>query len=175
MKRQEAAKTASQPQPVKVQQAIAGTGSVWNTNSYHWEEKSVNAWATEQLKRVLSTFSHAMNDATVSITEITDIQGEASVSIRKGKKIVSFDYNFKLKWACVLADSDGNQVSKTSGTYQFPEVSNEDEFDEWECRVEYGEDPDNLRACLDQLIRAFAPKALKQKIQADFVEQLKQK
>ena len=49
-----------------------------------------------------------MNDATLSITEITTLTGESSVSIRKGKKIISFDYNIVLKWQCVLADSDGN-------------------------------------------------------------------
>ena len=33
-----------------------GTGSVWNNNSYHWEEKSVAKWAEETLKRTLSLF-----------------------------------------------------------------------------------------------------------------------
>jgi activator of HSP90 ATPase len=37
---------------------VEGTGSVWNTNSYHWEEKSVNKWAEETLKSVLSNFTY---------------------------------------------------------------------------------------------------------------------
>ena len=52
-----------------------------------------------------------MNDVTMTITEITKLEGEASVSIRKGKKIISFDYQINLKWKAVLADADGNQVS----------------------------------------------------------------
>ena len=106
----------------------------------------------------------------MSITEITTLTGESSVSIRKGKKIISFDYNIVLKWQCVLADSDGNQVSKVDGKYEMPEVSNEDEWDEWEVRTEYGEDPDNLRSMLDQMVRNFAPKALKQVINTEFVD-----
>lgn len=118
-------------------------------------------WANDTLRALLSAFTHKMNDATLSILEITTLNGESSVSIRKGKKIVSFDYNIVLKWKCVLADADGTEVSKVEGKYEMPEVSNDDDWEDWECRVEYGEDPNHLRDCLDQLIRSFAPKALK--------------
>ena len=128
---------------------IQGTGSVWNTNSYHWEEKSVATWANDTLRAVLSGFTHRMSDVTMSVTEIATLSGEASVSIRKGKKIISFDYNIDLKWKAVLADAEGNQVSQLEGKYVLPEVSNEDEWDEWEVRVEFGEDPDNLREMLE--------------------------
>ena len=131
------------------QQVIQGTGSVWNTNSYHWEEKSVATWANDTLRAVLSGFTHRMSDVTMSVTEIATLSGEASVSIRKGKKIISFDYNMDLKWKAVLADAEGNQVSQLEGKYVLPEVSNEDEWDEWEVRVEFGEDPDNLREMLE--------------------------
>ena len=90
-----------------------------------------------------------MSDVTMSVTEIATLSGEASVSIRKGKKIISFDYNIDLKWKAVLADAEGNQVSQLEGKYVLPEVSNEDEWDEWEVRVEFGEDPDNLREMLE--------------------------
>ena len=42
-------------------------------------------------------------------------------------------------------------------------------------RVEYGEDPDDLRSMFDQLIRTFAAKELKKAIHIGYVEQLKQK
>ena len=48
-----------------------------------------------------------MNDATLSITEIASLNGESSVSVRKGKKIISFDYNMQLKWKVTLKDADG--------------------------------------------------------------------
>ena len=172
MKRAEAAK----PKPVQqisaaaAPQKIEGTGSVWNTNSYHWEEKSVANWSNDTLRSVISSFKHTMNDSTLSIQEITKMEGEASVSIRKGKKIVSFDYAIDLKWQVVLADSDGNQIAKIEGKYVMPEVSSDEEWADWETRVEYGEDKDNLRSMLDQLIRTFAPKALKQAINTDFAE-----
>mmetsp|Transcript_1000 Transcript_1000/g.1367 ORF Transcript_1000/g.1367 Transcript_1000/m.1367 type:complete len:91 (+) Transcript_1000:790-1062(+) len=90
-----------------------------------------------------------MNDATLTISEIVSINGESSVSIRKGKKIISFDYNIALKWKVVLADADGSQIATMDGKYDLPEVCNEDEVDEWEVRVEYGNDEQNLRSMLD--------------------------
>ena len=88
MKQAEAAKQASQPQPVQVNKPIEGTGSVWNVNSYHWEEKSVGKWSEETLKRILSSFTHTTMMSEIKIVEITTLKGESSVSIRKGKKII---------------------------------------------------------------------------------------
>ena len=31
-------------------------GSVWNSNSYHWVEKSVSKWAEETLKGIFTRF-----------------------------------------------------------------------------------------------------------------------
>ena len=64
-------------------------------------------WSNDTLRSILSNFKHVMNDATLSIIEITKLEGESSVSIRKGKKLISFEYVISLKWQCVLADQDG--------------------------------------------------------------------
>jgi activator of HSP90 ATPase len=49
------------------------------------------------------------------VTSVEKLKGEASVSIRKGKKIVSFDYNTVLKWECLLKDGEGNTVATIKG------------------------------------------------------------
>ena len=49
-------------------------------------------WSNDTLRAILSGFQHKMNDATLSIVEITKLEGESSVSIRKGKKLISFEY-----------------------------------------------------------------------------------
>ena len=77
---------------------IEGTGSVWNTNSYHWEEKSVAKWAEDTLRSLISGFTHTWNDAHLKVKEIKSFKGESSVSIRKGKKIVAYDYAISLSW-----------------------------------------------------------------------------
>ena len=73
---------------------------MWNSGSYHWEEKSVSKWADEQLKSVVSKFKYVWHDAHLSIKEVKDFQGEAASSVRKGKKLVSFDYKMTLIWEC---------------------------------------------------------------------------
>ena len=125
---------------VSASQAIQGTGSVWNSNSYHWEEKNVNAWAEDTIKKSLSGFTFSMNDMTLSVIEITNLKGEAGSSVRKGKKIITFEYEIKLKWKCEL--SSGNQCT---GEYYMPEFSNDDDEDGWEVRTTFLEDKDNMR------------------------------
>ena len=65
------------------QNKVEGQGSVWNNNSYHWEQKSVDKWAEDTLKTVLGTFYYKFENATLKITEVKEIKGESSVSIRK--------------------------------------------------------------------------------------------
>jgi activator of HSP90 ATPase len=103
----------------------------------------VNKWAEERLRQVLSSFTYKWNDAKLIVTELKDFKGESSVSIRKGKKIVSYDYSVKLQWQIDMYDNDGKSIfATTSGSYELPEVSNEE--DEWEVRVSLGEDKQNI-------------------------------
>jgi len=110
---------------------------VWNTNSYHWEEKSVNKWAEEQMRTLISNFKHTWNDAHFKVNEIKSFKGESSVSIRKGKKIVAYDYAISLSWQVDMTDKDGKSIANCTGTYELPEVSNEESMDNWEIRVQY--------------------------------------
>ena len=44
----EKAKSGSVPlKPVEKINTVEGQGSVWNNNSYHWEQKSVDKWAED--------------------------------------------------------------------------------------------------------------------------------
>lgn len=81
---------AQQPKKVDL---VEGTGSVWNTGSYFWEEKAVGKWSEERIKEVIGGFVHNFPGGQLRITAVDKLAGEASVSIRKGKKIVSYDFN----------------------------------------------------------------------------------
>jgi activator of HSP90 ATPase len=63
---------------------------------------------------VLSGFTYKWNDAKLIITELKDFKGESSVSIRKGKKIVSYDYSVKLQWQIDMFDNDGTTIFATT-------------------------------------------------------------
>ena len=125
-------------QPQKVEK-VEGQGSVWNTNSYFWEEKSVGKWAEARIKEVVGSFRHEFPGGLFSISEVSTMKGEASVSIRKGKKIVSYDYNCKLLWELVLKDGEGKEVGTMKGEYEMPEVSSDidDDGEEWEIKTSF--------------------------------------
>ena len=118
---------------------VEGKGSVWNNNSYHWEEKSVAKWSEETLKKCFSLFYFKHDKATLKITEVKDLKGESSVSIRKSKKIVTYDYNAKLCWKCDMGDANNEKViGSIEGEFEMPEISNDilDDDEEWEIRCQ---------------------------------------
>ena len=127
---------------------VAGQGSVWNNNSYHWEEKSVAKWSEETLKKCFSLFYFKHDKATLKITEVKDLKGESSVSIRKSKKIVTYEYNAKLCWKCDMGDEKNEKViGSIEGEFELPEISNDviDDGEEWEIRCSILKGDESLR------------------------------
>lgn len=64
---------------------------------------------------MLGGFKHTFSGGEFRVTSIEKLTGEASSSIRKGKKIVNYDYNAVLKWECSLTDGDGKEVASMKG------------------------------------------------------------
>ena len=130
-----------------------GTGSVWNNNSYHWEEKSVAKWSEETLKGLFTRFYFKQHDATLTIKEVKKMEGESSVSVRKGKKIVTYDYQVKLIWKAVLSDKTGTKpIGTCEGEYFFPEISNDEDDIECEASI-YSDGDEQAKKTLYQMIK----------------------
>lgn len=146
MKVNEAEKAKLNQVPLKpVVNKVEGTGSVWNNNSYHWEQKSVDKWAEGTLKSVLALFQFKFEKATLRVSEVKDLKGESSVSIRKSKKIVTYDYNAKLLWKCDMGDEGNTKViGSLEGEFFLPEISNDilDDDQEWDvqCSIKSGDE-----------------------------------
>ena len=97
--------------------AKATDGSVWNPNNYFWEEKNYSKWGEDRLKELLKEFTHTIYGGSLTVSEVSDFKGTCGVSIRKGKKIVSYDYGVTLKWAISLVDGAGEEVAKVNGEF----------------------------------------------------------
>ena len=69
----------------KAEQKPAGFGSIWNNNSWFFEEKNFTKFAKDYLTEVISKIKLTEGDIEVSLYEIKTIEGEASVTIRKQK------------------------------------------------------------------------------------------
>ena len=154
---------------------IEGQGSDWNTNSYHWEEKSVAKWSEETLKKILSLFYFKQENAMMTIKEVKNLVGESSVSIRKSKKIVTYDYKVVLPFKINLTDDNNTKVLGTvEGEYEFPEISNDilNDGEEWECNASITKGDDELMKVFYQIIKKKAPDELRRQIKEKFVDEL---
>ena len=80
---------------------MEGSGSIWNKNSWHWEEKNYSKfgkeWFKEQLKN-LEVIGFSPSNTKIRITEVKEIKGEATITIRKQKQIHIFNFDMKLSF-----------------------------------------------------------------------------
>lgn len=71
-----------------------------NVNNWHWFEKDCAPWAKERLTELLVGVAAAgvPDKGWVKVTSLEKCEGDASVSNRKGKRIVAFELDVTLKW-----------------------------------------------------------------------------
>jgi len=89
----------------------AAQGSVWNANSWHWEERPMTSWSHDWISRELGNLKvRLLGGAAEAVAESAPkVSGDVSVSVRKGKLIVLFQLQLEFHWA----------VSMVSGAEQF--------------------------------------------------------
>lgn len=84
------------------------------------------------------------------------MKGESSVTIRKQKKIVTYEYSVRLPFKVVLSDDSNTKVIGTvEGEFDLPEISNDilDDGEEWEVNARFSKGDDNLKRTFYQLIK----------------------
>lgn len=71
-----------------------------NVNNWHWSEVDLLPWAKERLEGILVGVagSGIPDKGWCKVTKMESCEGEASVSNRKGKRIIAFELNVKCKW-----------------------------------------------------------------------------
>jgi len=100
------------------------------------------------------------------------------VTIRKQKKIVTYEYSVKLLFKVALSDESNTKVIGTvDGEFELPEISNDilDDGEEWEINARISKGDDTLIKTFYQLIKKLAPDALRKEIKEKYVEELKKK
>ena len=91
-----------------------------NVNNWHWAEKNLTAWSQQRLTELLvgvAGLEEATGKGWCKITGLDKCEGEASVSNRKGKRIIAFELNITFKWSGSVDYDD------VSGELQLPYVS----------------------------------------------------
>eukprot|EP01071_Lankesteria_metandrocarpae_P008164 Lankesteria_metandrocarpae@DN4889_c0_g1_i4.p1 len=133
----------------------SATGSVWNLNNWHWEEKSYSKWACDELTKQLQSSKFPDDVKLHSI----NVSGDASVSVRKGKQIVAVEINVRADW--VQGESTGTLIINGVDTDSCQDG-------DFEIRVEANADTEPFRTSKD-LIRKGGTAVVIRNIFKDFV------
>jgi activator of HSP90 ATPase len=125
---------------------MEATGSVWNANSWHWEERNYNTWAKQWIKEKLNEVAFETEGWAVQLTETPSLEGEASISIRKGKQIVTFEFDFECKWTATKGEE--NQA----GRLKVPQFD-QDEIEDIQVEVTVDTLADSLRSSIRRQVQ----------------------
>jgi activator of HSP90 ATPase len=90
-------------------------GSIWNKNSWHWEERNytevAKKWLQENLVKI--EVDSEEHQVVVRLYEVKSVEGNASITIRKQKQIFLFE--FKLEIYFDSLDKMGAETEKRQG------------------------------------------------------------
>ncbi len=81
-----------------------GVGSIWNKNSWHWEERNYTELAKTFLQENLLKIEIVSEDkpsAKFRLYEIKSIDGHASITIRKQKQIFLFEFKLEIYFEAI--------------------------------------------------------------------------
>ena len=111
----------------------ATAGSIWNKNSWHWEEKDYNKVAKALIKEQLESLELVLPSGEQIKMKAVEPKGFCSISVRKGKKVIIFEFAINMEFVC----------GSNGGVVKLPEFSN-DELDPV-IRVEMKSENDSLK------------------------------
>ncbi|XP_066483898.1 activator of 90 kDa heat shock protein ATPase homolog 1 [Tiliqua scincoides] len=118
-----------------------------NVNNWHWTERDASNWSSEKLKTLLLAIRAKNAEGDCEVTEVSKLDGEASINNRKGKLIFFYEWNIKLAWK-----GTSSTGVKYKGHVEIPNLSDENDVSEVEISVSLAKDePDtNLLALMKQ-------------------------
>ena len=81
------------------------------------------------------------NVGELKITKVDKCTGEASLSRRKGKKVMLlYELELNLKWEATIKDASGETVSSAKGSYNMPCIDTVEDIDGFEIQVKCNKD-----------------------------------
>lgn len=101
-----------------------------NVNNWHWTERDVSGWSSERLRQLLQAVRVEGPQGCCQLTEVSKLDGEASINNRKGKLIFFYEWHLKAGW---LGTSNGGV--KFRGEVEVSNLSEENEEDELDISV----------------------------------------
>ena len=104
---------------------MEGAGSIWNANSWHWEEKNFTEWARENIKKRFTGIHYECKNpggTLIVVNELKKLEGSASIQIRKQKQLFLFEFEAELEFEAMH-----DQKETVKGSFKIVEFNQEDE------------------------------------------------
>ncbi|XP_048830730.1 activator of 90 kDa heat shock protein ATPase homolog 1a [Brienomyrus brachyistius] len=96
-----------------------------NVNNWHWTERDVTNWSSDKLKELLSGVRVESEEGSCGVTEVSKVEGEASINNRKGKLIFFYEWDVQATWKGV-----SNTGTKYKGSIEVPNLSDENNMED---------------------------------------------
>ncbi|XP_027477551.1 LOW QUALITY PROTEIN: activator of 90 kDa heat shock protein ATPase homolog 2-like [Zalophus californianus] len=112
-----------------------------NVNNWHWTERDATRWSKGKLRDLLVGIVVENEAGCVEMSELKQVEGQASCSSRKGKLIFFYEWNIRLSWKGNVKESG----AKHKGVIEILTLSEENEVDDTEVNVSKKKDVDILK------------------------------
>uniref|UniRef100_UPI00398E859C activator of 90 kDa heat shock protein ATPase homolog 1b n=1 Tax=Pristiophorus japonicus TaxID=55135 RepID=UPI00398E859C len=96
-----------------------------NVNNWHWTERDASNWSVDKLKSLMLAVNVENEEGMCKVTEVSKVDGEASINNRKGKLIFFFEWNIHMAWT-----GTSKTGIKYQGNVEIPNLSDENDVDE---------------------------------------------
>lgn len=106
-----------------------------NVNNWHWTERDATTWSLDKLKSLLLGLSVENDEGSCEVTEVSKVEGEASINNRKGKLIFFYEWNLKATWT-----GESKAGVKYTGTIDVPNLSDENDMEDLDISVSLNKD-----------------------------------
>jgi len=107
-----------------------------NVKNWHWTEKDCTAWSKSRLTELLLNCPLSEEASVfVQTTGLQSLKGEAFINNRKNKLYTSFELNVKIGYSGKVRDGDGVIIGDDEGVIEVPNLSDEQEPEDWEFRI----------------------------------------
>ncbi|XP_068574100.1 activator of 90 kDa heat shock protein ATPase homolog 1b [Cebidichthys violaceus] len=106
-----------------------------NVNNWHWTERDATTWSSDKLKSLLLGLSVENDEGSCEVTEVSKVEGEASINNRKGKLIFFYEWSLKATWT-----GESKAGVKYTGTIDVPNLSDENDMEDLDISVSLNKD-----------------------------------
>ncbi|MBN3305078.1 AHSA1 ATPase, partial [Amia calva] len=136
-----------------------------NVNNWHWTERDATNWSSDKLKELLLAVRVENEEGSCEVTEVSKMEGEASINNRKGKLIFFYEWTLKMTWT-----GTSKSGINYKGNIEVPNLSDENDMDDLDISVSLCKD--EPKTPLTELMKKEGAKKVRLAL-GDYVTSLK--